>query len=145
MFPERFANLPAYAFPRLRALLDHHPAGGPTVHMTIGEPQHAFPAWVGDIIAAEVAGFGQYPPNDGTPELQAAIAGWLSRRYGITVNSDTQVMNVNGTREALFTRTLKPGARPIDPDPACLVSPVDGSVAGIGPRPITLGSTPATA
>lgn len=118
MFPERFANLPAYAFPRLRALLDHHPAGGPTVHMTIGEPKHAFPAWVGDIIAAEVAGFGQYPPNDGTPELQAAIAGWLSRRYGITVNSDTQVMNVNGTREALYNACMalvpehKAGKRP---------------------------------
>ncbi len=43
-FPERFSNLPAYAFPRLRALLDHHPAGGPVRHMTIGEPKHAFPS-----------------------------------------------------------------------------------------------------
>ena len=38
MFPERFSNLPAYAFPRLRALLDHHTPGGEVIHMTIGEP-----------------------------------------------------------------------------------------------------------
>ena len=41
MFPERFSNLPAYAFPRLRALLDVHEPGGPVMHMTIGEPKHA--------------------------------------------------------------------------------------------------------
>ena len=58
MFPERFANLPPYAFPRLRALLDPHSAGGPVVHMTIGEPRHAFPAWIADILSREIAGFG---------------------------------------------------------------------------------------
>ena len=41
--PERFSNLPAYAFPRLRALLDSHPAGGEVLHMSIGEPKHKFP------------------------------------------------------------------------------------------------------
>ena len=54
-FPERFSNLPAYAFPRLRALLDVHDAGGDVVHMTIGEPKHAFPAWVTDVIAENAA------------------------------------------------------------------------------------------
>ena len=59
-FPERFSNLPPYAFPRLRALLDHHTPGGDVVHMTIGEPKHSFPAWVTDVIAENAAGFNNY-------------------------------------------------------------------------------------
>ena len=106
MFPERFSNLPPYAFPRLRALLDVHPAGGPTIHMTIGEPRHAFPSWVGDILAANVAEFGKYPPNDGTPELQQAIADWIARRYGVGVDPATQVMPLNGTREGLYNAAM---------------------------------------
>ncbi|MHA7868338.1 MAG: aminotransferase class I/II-fold pyridoxal phosphate-dependent enzyme [Salipiger thiooxidans] len=106
MFPERFSNLPPYAFPRLRALLDVHPAGGPTIHMTIGEPRHAFPSWVGDILAAHVAEFGKYPPNDGTPELQQAIADWIARRYGVSVDPATQVMPLNGTREGLYNAAM---------------------------------------
>jgi N-succinyldiaminopimelate aminotransferase len=72
-YPERFSNLPEYAFPRLRRLLDVHVAGGPVRHMTIGEPRHAFPAWITDIITENAAGFGNYPPNEGTPELMEAI------------------------------------------------------------------------
>jgi len=84
MFPERFSNLPAYAFPRLRALLDHHPAGGETVHMTIGEPKHPFPTWVGEELAAHIKGFNSYPPNDGSEALLTAISGWLKSRFSIT-------------------------------------------------------------
>jgi N-succinyldiaminopimelate aminotransferase len=119
MFPERFSNLPAYAFPRLRTLLDHHTPGGEVVHMTIGEPKHAFPAWVSDVIAENVAGFNRYPPNNGTPELQGAIAGWLKRRFGADVDPDTQVMALNGTREGLYNAgmalcpELKNGEQPV--------------------------------
>ncbi|WP_293448597.1 aminotransferase class I/II-fold pyridoxal phosphate-dependent enzyme [Planktotalea sp.] len=102
MFPERFSNLPAYAFPRLRTLLDPHTPGGDVVHMTIGEPKHAFPDWVSDVIAENVAGFNRYPPNDGAPELRSAIADWLKRRFGADVDAATQVMALNGTREGLY-------------------------------------------
>lgn len=119
MFPERFSNLPAYAFPRLRALLDHHTPGGDVVHMTIGEPKHAFPQWVTQIITENAAGFNSYPPNDGTPELQSAIAGWIKRRFDATVDAGTQVMPLNGTREGLYNAAMalcpeqKNGQRPI--------------------------------
>lgn len=106
MFPARFSNLPPYAFPRLRALLDPHPAGGPVVHMTIGEPKHAFPAWIADILQREMAGFGVYPPNEGTPELRAACAGWMQRRYGVTLDTERHVMVANGTREALYNACM---------------------------------------
>ncbi|MDC0737931.1 aminotransferase class I/II-fold pyridoxal phosphate-dependent enzyme [Cognatishimia sp. SS12] len=119
MFPERFSNLPAYAFPRLRSLLDSHEPGGAIVHMTIGEPKHAFPAWVSDIIAENTAGFNRYPPNDGTPELRQAIADWLLRRFGAKVDADTQIMPLNGTREGLYNAAMavcpetKHGQKPI--------------------------------
>ena len=79
-FPERFSNLPDYAFPRLRKLLDPHPPGGDPIAMTIGEPRHAMPDFVGPILAANLSGFGVYPPNDGTPELLAPGLDDLLRR-----------------------------------------------------------------
>ena len=105
-FPERFSNLPAHAWPRLRALLDAHEGGGTPIHMTIGEPKHAFPAWVTDAIAGNAAGFNSYPANDGTPQLRGAIAGWINRRYGVDVDADTQVMPLNGTREGLYNAVM---------------------------------------
>ncbi len=86
-FPERFSNLPEYAFPRVRSLLDAYAPGGDVIHMTIGEPKHPFPDWVSQIIADNAEGFGKYPPNDGTPELRAAISAWIKRRYGVSSRS----------------------------------------------------------
>ncbi len=105
-FPERYSSLPEYAFPRLRSLLDAHEPGGEVMHMTIGEPKHPFPEWVPQVIAEHAQGFGTYPPNDGSPELLAAITGWLSRRYGVQMDPATQVMALNGTREGLFNALL---------------------------------------
>jgi len=118
MFPERFSNLPAYAFPRLRALLDHHQPGGEVIHMTIGEPKHAMPEWVAETVAKHAHEFAKYPPNDGTPELQLAIADWVQRRYGVTIGGGTQVLPLNGTREGLYNAAMalcpeqKNGAKP---------------------------------
>ena len=95
-FPERFSNLPAYAFPRLRALLDHHQPGGEVVHMTIGEPKHDFPGWVTDIIMENAADFRGYPPNEGSPELRVAITDWVGRRYGVSLDADANVMALEG-------------------------------------------------
>ena len=106
MFPERFSNLPAYAFPRLRALLDQHAPGGDVLHMTIGEPKHAFPAWVADVIAEHSAEFNKYPPNEGSPELLQSIATWLQKRYGVEVSPTEQIMAINGTREGLYNAAM---------------------------------------
>ncbi|PRY20898.1 aspartate/methionine/tyrosine aminotransferase [Aliiruegeria haliotis] len=117
-FPERFSNLPEYAFPRLRKLLAASEPGGEVINMTIGEPRHAMPDFVGDVIAANIDEFAKYPPNDGTPELRAAIAEWIGRRFDVTVDPETQVMTLNGTREGLFNAAIalcpeqKNGERP---------------------------------
>jgi aspartate/methionine/tyrosine aminotransferase len=115
--PLRFQGLPDYAFPRLRTLLDSHAPGGEPVDMTIGEPKHPMPDFVGPVLAAALAGFSRYPPNDGTPELLAAIAAWIARRYGVAVAPDC-LMALNGTREGLFNAAValipeaKRGKRP---------------------------------
>jgi N-succinyldiaminopimelate aminotransferase len=105
-FPERFSGLPDYIFPRLRTLLDAYAPGGPVVHMTIGEPRHAMPDFVGDVIAENLAGFANYPPNNGTPDLLSAISAWLNRRYGVDIDPETQIMALNGTREGLFNAAV---------------------------------------
>ena len=146
MFPERFSNLPAYAFPRLRALLDGHAPGGEPVHMTIGEPRHAFPPWVADVIAAHAAEFGKYPVNEGHPALIEAICGWLSRRYGVAP-SEASVIALNGTREGLYNAMMalcperKAGAVPkvLIPNPFYQVYMVAG--LSVGAEPVFLPAT----
>ena len=141
VFPERFSNLPAYAFPRLRALLDVHEPGGDILHMTIGEPRHAFPSFVADIILRESGEFGKYPPNDGTPELLEAISGWIGRRFGVSVGTDRIVM-LNGTREGLYNAAMalcperKNGAQPVVlmPNPFYQVYAVAALSVGAEPR-----------
>jgi aspartate/methionine/tyrosine aminotransferase len=121
-FPARFADLPEYAFPRLRRLLGDVRPGGPDLAMTIGEPKHPLPGLVAETIAAHAAEFALYPPNDGTPALRAAIADWLALRYGVAIDAETQVVPLNGTREGLFSApiALSPETRAGAP-PAILV------------------------
>ncbi len=105
----RFDDLPAYAFPRLRALLDGVAPGGPALAMSIGEPTHPFPAFVTEAMAGAAAGFGRYPPNEGTPGLRAAISAWLRRRYGLSeerADPESRILPLNGTREGLFAACL---------------------------------------
>ena len=106
MFPERFSNLPEYAFPRLRSLLDVHTPGGDVLHMTIGEPQHDFPGWVVDVITEHAETFRKYPVNEGIPELNRAFCDWAGRRYGVELSPDRNVMPLNGTREGLYNAMM---------------------------------------
>ncbi|WP_299966796.1 aminotransferase class I/II-fold pyridoxal phosphate-dependent enzyme [uncultured Roseobacter sp.] len=106
MYPERFSNLQAHVWPRLRGLLDVHEGGGAPIHMTIGEPKHAFPPWVTEVISKNAAGFNSYPPNDASPELRAAICGFMQRRYGVALDEATEVMALNGTREGLYNAAM---------------------------------------
>jgi len=148
-FPQRFSNLPEYAFPRLRTLLDPHAPGGPPIAMTIGEPRHAMPDFVGPILAANLDGFAVYPPNDGTPELLSAISGWIARRYGVTL-PPAQIMALNGTREGLFNAAValcpeeKHGQRPVVlmPNPFYQVYAV--AALAIGAEPVYVPATAAT-
>ncbi|MEO0683212.1 MAG: aspartate aminotransferase, partial [Pseudomonadota bacterium] len=103
--PERFSDLPEYAFPRLRALLDPVPPGGETIPMSLGEPRHTIPDVMVETLAKHTILYGRYPPNDGAPELLNAISGWLRRRYGLSAeraDPADRIFPLNGTREGLF-------------------------------------------
>lgn len=143
--PERFADLPDYAFPRLRALLDARPPGGEPLSMSIGEPRHPVPDWMAAEIAAHAADFTRYPPNEGRPELRAAIAAWLRRRYGVAVDPDSRLCSLNGTREGLFNATLalcSEGAFVLVPNPFYQAYAAGALAAGARPVyvPATAGS-----
>ncbi len=149
-YPERFANLPEYAFPRLRTLLDGHAPGAEPIVMTIGEPRHDPPDFLGPVLAANLDGFAKYPPNDGTPELLTAIGGWLQRRYGVTLDPSRQVMALNGTREGLFNALIalcpehKGGRQPVVlmPNPFYQVYAV--AALAVEAEPVYLPATAAT-
>ena len=148
-FPTRFETLPDYAFPRLRRLLDAHPPGGAPLSMSIGEPRHGVPDFVGPILAQGLAGFGIYPPNDGTPGLLDAISGWLARRYDVTLPED-RLMALNGTREGLFNAAValcpetKGGKRPVVlmPNPFYQVYAI--AALAMGAEPVYVPATAAT-
>jgi N-succinyldiaminopimelate aminotransferase len=97
-------RLHPYPFERLRELtrdLTPNPALRP-INLGIGEPRHPAPPLVERAIAGAMAGLSVYPPTVGSPALREACAGWLQRRYGVSVDPVSQVLPVNGSREALF-------------------------------------------
>ena len=105
-FPERFENLPLYAFSRLRDLLDGVKPGDHEISMTIGEPRHSFPEWVTDIIVQNAGGFNDYPANEGIPELKNEIVDWLQRRYSVCLDAQKNILALNGTREGLYNSLI---------------------------------------
>jgi N-succinyldiaminopimelate aminotransferase len=101
----RLDLLHPYAFERLRALLADvkPPANLKPVALQIGEPQHPAPQLVKDALVAGLGGLAKYPVARGLPELREAIGQWLVRRYGLdAIDSETQILPVAGSREALF-------------------------------------------
>jgi N-succinyldiaminopimelate aminotransferase len=100
-------QLQAYPFERLRTLLNGvtpNPALR-SIAMSIGEPRHAPPPVVLDTLRDSLHTVGGYPATIGLPEFRLAVANWLTRRFQLgkdSVNPDTMVLPVNGTREALF-------------------------------------------
>jgi N-succinyldiaminopimelate aminotransferase len=99
----RLDLLTDYPFQRLADLLHGVAPGGEPVIMSIGEPQHQPPAFVAEILAAESAGWGKYPPMNGTPDFRAAAADWACRRFGLKgLDPERHLLPLAGTREGLF-------------------------------------------
>lgn len=99
-------NLQPYPFQKLAKLFAEvtpNTALQP-ISLHIGEPKHATPTFIKDALVAGLDGLANYPTTIGSDALRAAIANWLARRYGIPVpNPKTQILPVNGSREALFS------------------------------------------
>jgi N-succinyldiaminopimelate aminotransferase len=91
-------------FVRLHELLADIKPGKPAINLSVGEPQHPIPPFVGPVLAAHLNDFGRYPANKGTDRFRKAAAAWLDRRYKLSkpVDPETEVIVLNGTREGLF-------------------------------------------
>jgi N-succinyldiaminopimelate aminotransferase len=146
------SRLQPYPFERLRQLfagVTPNAAYRP-ISLGIGEPKHPTPAFIKQALAQAMERPGNdlagYPPTAGTPELRQACTRWLSTRYGLAVDPATQVLPVNGSREALFAfaQTV------IDPSrPAVVVCPnpfyqiYEGAALLAGAEPYYAPSDPA--
>jgi N-succinyldiaminopimelate aminotransferase len=100
----RLQALQPYPFQRLRTLtqdITPNSAYKP-IHLGIGEPKHPTPALIHAAFTANLSGLASYPATNGEAALRQACAQWVARRYQVQVNPDTQLLPVNGSREALF-------------------------------------------
>ena len=98
-------KLQPYPFEKLRLLFKGvaPPKELREIRLSIGEPRHETPAFIKETLVAGLGGLANYPTTAGSDALRGAIAGWLARRYGIPApDAQTQVLPVNGSREALF-------------------------------------------
>ena len=120
------AKLQPYPFARLRELfagVTPNPAF-PPISLGIGEPKHATPAFIKDALRDGLDTLSVYPATAGELPLREAFTGWVQRRYGLALDPATQVLPVNGSREALFSlaqTVVDAGAQPapvvVSPNP----------------------------
>jgi N-succinyldiaminopimelate aminotransferase len=146
----RLGLLQPYPFERLRSLLAGvtPDAARSPINLSIGEPKHPTPALVREALAASLDGLSAYPLTLGLPELREAIAEWLLRRYGLPgIDPATQVLPVNGSREALFAfaQTVvdpsKGRAKVVCPNPFYQI--YEGATLLAGATPVYLNTTAA--
>jgi N-succinyldiaminopimelate aminotransferase len=112
------SKLQPYPFERLRLL---HAGVTPNfafkpISLGIGEPRHATPQLIKDALTSSLAGLASYPGTLGEPKLRQTISDWLKRRYDLSVDAATQILPVNGSREALFAlaqTVIDPSRKPI--------------------------------
>jgi succinyldiaminopimelate transaminase len=155
MHKTRLDSLLDYPFDRLRALLADvaPPADRTPLNLSLGEPQHAPPALLGEALAGSLAAYGKYPPIAGTSAFKQAASGWLARRYGLPpgfLDSEASILPVSGTREALFmtaqlvTPETIEGRKPVvvSPNPGYAV--YEGGALMAGAALLTLDATAAS-
>ncbi len=112
-------------FVRLTELIAGIEPGKPPINLSVGEPQHAIPSFVGPTLTAHLNDFGHYPANKGAEPFRRAVAAWLGRRYKLSraVDPDSEVLVLNGTREGLFLAAIaaKRWVKPRIGKPAMLI------------------------
>ena len=142
------AKLHPYPFERLRSLTrDTVPNPAFTaISLGIGEPQHAAPTQVKQAMLDNLHGLSRYPATIGEPALREAIAGWVLRRYGVAIDPASQVMPVNGSREALFALAqtvidpTRAGATVVCPNPFYQI--YEGAALLAGAQTVFVNSDP---
>jgi len=95
-------------FARTTELLAPYRPGKPLIALSLGEPQHAVPGFVGPVLAEHIAEFGRYPLAKGIEPFRKAAAAWLSTRFSLPrpVDPESELLVLNGSREGLFFAAL---------------------------------------
>ncbi|MBA5604561.1 succinyldiaminopimelate transaminase [Duganella sp. FT3S] len=142
-------KLQSYPFEKLRQLFGQvqpntqHTA----ISLGMGEPKHPTPPFIQQALIDNIAGLANYPTTIGTEALRGAIAGWLERRYGIpALDRATQVLPVNGSREALFAlaqTVIDPAADSLVVCPNPFYQIYEGAAYLAGATPYFVNSDPA--
>ena len=91
-------------FVRTAELLAPYQPGKPLIALSLGEPQHGVPDFVGPVLAQHTAEFGRYPLAKGIEPFRKAAASWLNRRFSLprAIDPESEVLVLNGSREGLF-------------------------------------------
>jgi N-succinyldiaminopimelate aminotransferase len=145
------ARLQTYPFERLRGLLADAsaPAGLQNISLSIGEPKHAPPAFVLETLKANLNQLDSYPATRGLPQLRAAMAAALQRRFlpaTARLDPETMVLPLNGTREGLFALVqalIDPGREPLVAMPNPGYQIYEGAALLAGAEPYFLNTTAA--
>lgn len=145
----RLEQLHPYPFQKLRELfagVTPNPDLAP-VNLSIGEPKHPTPQFIKDALVAGLGGLSNYPITQGSDALRESIAAWAGRRYGVKLDPATEVLPVNGSREALFAfaqasvDSSRHGRRVvISPNPFYQI--YEGAALLAGARPFFLNTLP---
>ena len=139
----RLQSLQPYPFEKLRNLFEGVRPNPGLAHISlgIGEPRHPTPDFIKRALSESLAKLSSYPPTAGGDALREAIAAWLVKRYGLrTIDWKSQVLPVNGSREALFAfaqAVLDPGhgdAVVVCPNPFYQIYEGAALLAGASPR-----------
>lgn len=144
-------RLQPYPFEKLRALLagvSPNPDLSP-IDLSIGEPKHPTPELVREALVQGLDGLAAYPATAGSAALREAVAAWLVRRYGLPeVDPATQVLPINGSREALFAfaqTVIDPSrGQPLVACPNPFYQIYEGAALLAGAEPVFLNTTAAT-
>jgi succinyldiaminopimelate transaminase len=97
-------ELGAYPFARLDAEKRRVAASGKrVVDFGVGDPREPTAAFIREALAAGLRETMEYPKAQGLPELRAAIADWVARRFGVRLDPDREVIPTLGAKEAIFS------------------------------------------
>ncbi|QNP60153.1 succinyldiaminopimelate transaminase [Paenacidovorax monticola] len=143
------SKLQPYPFERLRQLFAGvTPAAQYSpISLGMGEPRHPTPAFIKEALTQSLGGLASYPATAGEPRLREACAAWMQRRYGLALDAATQVLPINGSREALFAfaqtviDATRPGAMVVCPNPFYQI--YEGATLLAGATPYYAPSDPA--
>lgn len=98
------AEVGEYPFMRLDAAKRGVAARGlELIDFGVGDPREATAPFIRRALADGIRETMEYPKAVGMPELRAAIAAWIGRRFGVALDPDREVLPTLGSKEAVFS------------------------------------------